>query len=83
MRAGIHEPIVIGPDFAGPLTIPNQGWMFLTTRQDTTPEIRVYDLEVRVNAQYRVVVDVLDYNPDTSQEKVMFSPGGQPHPEIL
>ena len=44
--------------------------MFVVTRETIESTRRTYSLEVTVDSSHRVVIDVLDYNPDTSHENV-------------
>lgn len=69
MRQGIHNPIILRPNMA-PLKISNEGYLFLVTEQETSPILQTYDVEVYVSRYHKVVVDILDYNPDIGEEKV-------------
>ncbi len=50
--------------------IVDEGFLFLTTRENAEIEDNTYDVEITVNSGFKVVVDVIDYNPDVTQEKV-------------
>ena len=44
--------------------------MFWATPVKLIPESQAYELEVEVSALHRVVMDILDYDPDTDQENI-------------
>ena len=72
LRVGIHDPLVIDDTLAqNGYDLVNEGYQFVTTKLMATPTLKTYDVEIRVNSQHRVVVDILDWNPDISQEKAM------------
>ena len=68
VRAGIREPIVF--DRTRSIFLDNENRRWVTTPRRFVNETWTYDLEVRVNKLHRVVVDVVDYNPETSVELV-------------
>ena len=69
IRAGIRDPIVF--DRSRSVHLENEDRRWVTTPRRFVNETWTYDLEVSVNRLYRVVVDVVDYNPETHVELVM------------
>ena len=71
LRVGIHDPEVISSnsDQYG-IDLPNEGYKFVVTRASQTVEAATYRVEIRVEREHRVVMDILDYDPDVTDEKV-------------
>ena len=69
LRAGIHEPKVFDASLTT-IELANQAYVFVVTEENYESEPQTHYLEVTVETSHRVVLDVLDYNPDTSQENV-------------
>ena len=68
LRAGIRDAIVFDRSMSVHLGNENRRWV--TTPRRFVNETWSYDLEVSVNRDYKVVVDVVDYNPETHVELV-------------
>ena len=68
VRAGIRDPLVFDRSMTIHLGDENRRWV--VTPRRFVNETWTYDLEVSVNALYKVVVDVIDYNPETGVELV-------------
>lgn len=52
-----------------------QGYRFIITPQSTKAVQKTYQVSITVSTNYRVVVDLLDYNPDTGEEVFMVYDG--------
>ena len=50
------------------LGVENRRW--IVTPRSFENQTVTYDLEIEVDPQYRVVIDVVDFNPDTVEERV-------------
>ena len=48
-----------------------QNFEFITTPLLTSNTIQTFQVEIRVSETFRVIVDIIDYNPDTSEEVFM------------
>ena len=68
IRAGIRDPIVFDRSMTINLNDENRRWV--VTPRRFVNETWTYDLEVRANRLHKVVVDVIDYNPETNVELV-------------
>jgi len=68
VRAGIRDAVIFDRSMSVHLGDENRRWV-ITPRRFVN-ETWTYDLEVSVNRQYKVVVDVIDYNPETNVELV-------------
>jgi len=68
IRAGIRNALVFDQSMSIPLD--NENRLFVTTPRRFVNETWTYYLEVRANRLYKVVVDVIDYNPETNVELV-------------
>jgi len=68
VRAGIRHAFVF--DGTKSLHLDNENRRWVTTPRRFVDETWTYDLEVTVNPLHQVVMDVLDYNPETGVESV-------------
>jgi len=68
IRAGIRNPIMFNRTMS--LFVDNENRYFVVTPRRFVNETWTYDLQVNVNRLYKVVVDVIDYNPETQAELV-------------
>ena len=69
LRAGIHDPKVFDSSLTT-IQLANQAYVFVVTKENFESDPQTYYLEVSVETSHRVVLDVLDYNPDMSQENM-------------
>ena len=70
LRAGINNPYYIDELDGTTLKIVEDDYEFLCTREGTSVETHTYEVEITVDTNYFVIMDYLDYNPDTGQEEV-------------
>ena len=68
LRAGIRDAILFDQSMKIKLNVENRRWVITPRRFEG--EETTYDLEVEVDPQYKVVVDVIDFNPLTQIEQV-------------
>ena len=68
IRAGIRDAVEFDRSMSIHLGDENRRWV--TTPRRFVNETWTYDLEVSANRHYKVVVDVVDYNPETNVEEV-------------
>lgn len=68
IRAGIRDAFVLDHSDTIRLGVENRRWVVTPRRFEG--ETTTYDLEVQVDSQYRVVVDMIDWNPLTNVEQV-------------
>lgn len=47
-----------------------QAFVFWVTKSSLNNQSQMYELEVYVSALHRVVMDLLDYDPDTDKENI-------------
>lgn len=69
-RAGINNPYYVDEQNGRTLTIHEDNYEFLCTKEGSSVETVTYEVELTVDSNYFVVLDYIDYNPDTTQEKV-------------
>ncbi len=70
LRAGITDSLVLGPLLAqSGYDLANEGYRFITSTLDANALPATHDIEIRVSRDYHVMVDILDWNPDETQEK--------------
>ena len=70
IRAGIHNPKVLNNLDDQIIRVENENYLFIITEEMTDPEPRVYEVHIQVQHDHNVVADILDYNPDVTQEKL-------------
>jgi hypothetical protein len=58
------------------LFVPNEGYKFLIT-DERLEESQVYEVEFWANSAYKLVVAVLDWNPDVDQEMITIFDGAR------
>jgi hypothetical protein len=68
IRAGIRDAVLFDQSMRIKLNVENRRWVITPRRYEG--EQATYDLEVEVDPQYRVVVDLIDFNPLTDIEQV-------------
>lgn len=68
IRAGVRTYFMF--DHNDTVLLGNENFRWVITPQGYDPEVTTYELEVQVNSLYKVVVDIVDYNPQTDVEKV-------------
>ena len=68
IRAGIRHAVVF--NHSRSIHLENENRVWVTTPRRFVNETWTYDLEVSANRLYKVVVDVIDYNPETNVELV-------------
>jgi len=68
IRAGVRDAIMFNQSMKVKLNVENRKWVVTPRRYEG--ETTTYDLEVEVDPQYKVVVDIIDYNPLTTIEQV-------------
>jgi len=68
VRAGVRTFFLF--DHNATIFLGNENFRWVLTPQKYDPEVSTYELEVQVNSLYKVVVDIVDYNPQTDVEKV-------------
>lgn len=68
IRAGVRTFVLF--DRNQSVQLGNENFRWVVTPQKFEAEVNTYELEVQVNSLYKVVVDIVDYNPMTSVEQV-------------
>lgn len=76
LRAGIHDPLYFAALSAEqeitnlPYKLVNEGYKFLVTEASILDNPTTYMVEFEVESSHFIVVDILDWNPDTLQENL-------------
>jgi hypothetical protein len=68
IRAGVHSAVMFNRSQSITLKRENRQWVLTPRFFEATS--MTFDLEVEVEPLYKVVVDIIDYNPETNVERV-------------
>ncbi len=69
IRAGIMEPHILNENLNS-IHLDNEGREFVITQQTAESMGETFQVEIECNSEHRVVLDLIDYNPDTATENV-------------